>query len=359
MKKKVSASPHDDETMKYLPVAMFLMASLLGDLIIADERAKDEQTEDKDSEALYLHFFNRTIEHSFSGPPIKPGFRFNDKRDIPSQPIELPPSAIVSFRVELGDAFDVQISGPGGVIGLIKQAKQDTFQVELKCINVPQNHFKGEVALDEIFAPRAKEGRKPVVDTFRVVLSHSKDVEPFLKLQAEIDTGEAADIRVTKPARKPSKDQPDLSVGQGSDAQTKPQSNGDESETVYLHYFRPLVDNSSWVSPPMHLMTIKIHAKKPAEVIGLWSSKVSPQGDGYAVEIKGDSDYADYQFSGNVGLEEVFDLEFAPKIDKATPKWFFCRMVLSKSRDFAPILKAAAEAEPVKAFNAPVNSDKR
>ena len=359
MKKKVSTSAHDDETMKYLPVAMFLMAFLFGDLILDDERAKDEQTEDKDSDALYLHFFSRTTEYSFSGPPIKPGFRFRDVPDIPSQPIEIPPSAIVSFRVEPGDAFDVQISGPGGFTGMISQEEQDTFQVELNCINAPQNHFKGEVALDEIFAPRATEGRKPAIDTFRVVLSRSKDVEPFLKLQAKIDAGEAADIRVTEPNSKPSKDQPDLSAGQDSAVETKPQSNGDELETVYLHYFRPVVDNSSWVSPPMHLMTIKIHAEKPAEVIGFWSSKVSPQGNGYAVEIKGDSGFADYQFSGNVGLDEVFDLEFAPKIDKATPKWFFCRMVLSKSRDFEPILKAAAEVRPVKAFNAPVNSDKR
>ena len=337
---------------------MLLMAFLLGDLGLADARVKDQQTQDKESDALYLHFFSRTIEHTFSGPPNKPGFRFHDIPDIPSQPIELPPSSIVSFRVELGDAFDVQISGPGGFTGLIRQ-EEDTFQVELNCINAPQNHFKGEVALDEIFAPRAKEDRKPAVDTFRVVLSRSKEVGPFLKLQAKIDAGESADIRVAKPASKPSKDESDLSADQGSAAQTKPQSNGDESETVYLHYFRPVVDNSSWVSPPMHLMTIKIHAGKPAEFIGLWSSKVSPQGDGYAVEIKGDSGFADYQFSGNVGLEEVFDLEFAPNIDKATPKWFFCRMVLSKSRDFEPILKAAAEVEPVKTSKAPVNSDKR
>lgn len=322
--------------MKIWPIAVLLTALLLGELAVADETANDGGVQEQQAEALYVHYF--LCAQPYSGPPPKGGGPTPD----------FPPRSVATFRVELGESFEVSFTWKFS--GKITR-EDDSYRAVLDCIKFHQNDFAGEVVLDEIYAPETtdpKFGGKYL----RFALSHSKDVEPFLKRQAKIDAGETADNRVAEPGNSIANDSRTRLVD-GANSQ----ANDDAAETLYLHYFRPAIDRRAdvhagtddypaYLFPPRHLLTIKIRTGRPVEVVHWCAGRVSRESDGYVVELDGM-----YHFSGRVELEEVFELEGDKVVvegESGDSLILPCYAVVSKSSDIEPFLKAAAENGRVK-----------
>jgi hypothetical protein len=131
-------------------------------------------------EIIYLHWFSPT-----SGQAIQ-------WEDQPKVKDPTPPAKIITLRVHIGRDFKASLprhgydSPVGHISGKVSKVGE-AMTVTLKGSYASNSFaFSGNVELEKVFEPQVN-GFSGVIYTILCVLSEHKEIEPFLKAQAEAD----------------------------------------------------------------------------------------------------------------------------------------------------------------------------
>ena len=146
--------------------------------------AKDEGM---NQEFLYVHCFRKTWGMRVPSP--------NADKDPPT-----PPKALLTLRVYPDVEFEL-LGGESSyrLKGLVSQERNGVVKVKLEGAFGNSVHvFDGEAKLDEPFDPEVRAFAS-MVTPFRVAISGNRDIEPYLKKQAELDAKRLEEaIRITR-----------------------------------------------------------------------------------------------------------------------------------------------------------------